>query len=92
MSAQRTYKIRRFENGQNKNGEPFKNYSITIPGAIAERLPEDMLFTVEVTDDGILLKPYTGEEEAVEMPAWAKTTPTNGKPTKRQRPEPAAAE
>jgi hypothetical protein len=65
----KAYKIRRFQNGRSASGEPFMNYSITIPSVIAEKLPNDMRFECELTDEGLLFKPVTGEN--VELPAWA---------------------
>lgn len=44
------YKIRRFQNGKNSNGEPFYNHSLTIPSEIAEHLPPDMRFEIEILD------------------------------------------
>src|SRR5690349_24950543 len=68
----KTYKIRKFQNGKNKQGVPFINYSLTIPSAVAEALPEDMQFACELTEDGILFKPTASESEAVSLPTWAK--------------------
>lgn len=47
----KAYKIRRFQNGKNGQGEPFYNHSLTIPSEIAESLPEDMRFQIEVLED-----------------------------------------
>jgi hypothetical protein len=65
-----TYKIRRFHNGKNKAGDPFINYSLTIPTKIAEQLPTDMKFTCEVTNEGLLFRPVENEAPT-ELPAWA---------------------
>ena len=46
----KSYKIRRFQNGKNAQGEPFYNHSLTIPSEIAEHLPEDMRFEIEILD------------------------------------------
>jgi hypothetical protein len=67
----KTYKIRKFQNGKNKQGQPFINYSLTIPSAVAEALPEDMQFACELTEDGILFKPTAVESEVVSLPSWA---------------------
>lgn len=98
----KTYKIRKFQNGRNKNGDPFLNFSLTIPSAIAESLPSDMQFACELTEDGILFRPATPEAEAVELPTWAQRqaeaangngshgeAETEAKP-KRQRRRPSA--
>jgi len=73
----KSYKIRKFQNGRNKDGEPFINYSLTIPSPIAEKLPEDMHFECELTDDGILFRPAVEEVVDVNLPGWAKSQ--NGK-------------
>lgn len=75
MSA-KTYKIRKFQNGRNQKGETYTNYSLTVPGPIAEHLPTEMSFTCELTEDGILFKPAHSQEESIELPSWAKA---NGK-------------
>ncbi len=67
----KTYKIRKFQNGKNKNGEPFLNFSLTIPSAIAEALPSDMQFSCELNDDGILFRPAKPDADAVSLPDWA---------------------
>lgn len=40
-------------------------YSITVPKDIAELIPDDTKFRVELTDDGILYKPVK-----TELPSW----------------------
>lgn len=50
----KAYKIRRFQNGKNASGEPFYNHSLTIPSEIAEQLPENMRFQIEILDDLVL--------------------------------------
>lgn len=86
----KTYKIRKFQNGKNKAGDPFINYSLTIPSAVAEALPEDMQFACELTDEGILFKPAQSEAETVQLPAWAKRENGNGAQASAQEPETAA--
>lgn len=74
FSNGKTYKIRTFVNGKRKNGDPFINYSLTIPVQIAEILPVDMRFTCELTDDGILFKPHKEKESrGPALPTWAVT-------------------
>lgn len=75
----RTYKIRTFQNGRNARGEPFINYSLTIPTHIAEKLPGSLRYECKLTSEGILFAPVEGEEETTpkDLPAWAKK---NGKP------------
>lgn len=68
----KAYKIRKFQNGRNREGQPFINYSLTIPSQIAEQLPESMQFECELTDEGILFRPSEPTEESVKLPEWAK--------------------
>lgn len=85
--ASRTYKIRKFTNGKSKGGAAFTNYSLTIPTPIAEKLPNDMRFECELTDEGILFRPV-GAPDAIDLPSWAKAdeaTVNGGAP--RQRPQ-----
>lgn len=93
---QRTYKIRSFSNGKNRQGEPFVNYSLTIPSQIAEKLPREMQFYCELTPDGLLFKPVPPDQEQVVLPPWAVTEngtePEKPKRTARKKPiKPAAA-
>lgn len=68
----RTYKIRRFTNGQSKGGKEFTNYSLTVPANIASQLPPDILFECALTEDGILFRPsLDGQEDQIELPTWA---------------------
>lgn len=71
--ANKTYKIRKFQNGKDKNNKPFINYSLTIPSHIAEKLPESATYACEVTNEGILFRPATQSEEQVTIPEWAKS-------------------
>ena len=68
----KTYRVRKFQNGKNKDGEPFINYSLTIPSPIAEKLPANMQYACELTDEGILFKPAEDAVEEVKLPTWAK--------------------
>jgi hypothetical protein len=77
----KTYKIRSFKNGENKEGKPFMNYSITIPANIAEVLPNDVQFTVELTEDGLLFRKADAAEEAVTVPSWAQGNGSGSKTT-----------
>jgi len=92
---QRTYKIRSFSNGKNRQGEPFVNYSLTIPSHIAEKLPREMQFYCELTEDGLLFRPVPPDQEAVVLPPWAitenGTEPEKPKRTPRKKPTKAAS-
>lgn len=97
---QRTYKIRSFSNGKNRQGEAFVNYSLTIPSHIAEKLPKGMQFYCELTDAGLLFRPVPPDQEQVALPEWAtanggdpekpKRTPRK-KPTSKPRSKPTSA-
>lgn len=54
-------------------------YSISIPEEIASRIPNDMLFKVELTEDGILLKPVMPAPPqpppAPVLPTWLAAKP-----------------
>lgn len=70
--ANRVYKIRQFINGRNRDGEPFLNYSLTVPASIVDQVPDGMQFSVSMTEDGILYRPEEVEAEPQEVPSWAK--------------------
>lgn len=78
----KTYKIRKFQNGKNRQGEPFMNYSLTIPSVIAEKLPQDMKFECHLTEEGLLFKPSTDDESSIELPSWAEVQEKSEKPRK----------
>lgn len=84
----KTYKIRRFQNGKNKAGDPFLNYSLTIPSHIAEALPDEMQFACELTEDGIVFRPATPEDAQVQLPSWAQAN-GNGEQPAAEAPTPA---
>ena len=86
------YKIRKFENGRSKkSGEAFVNYSLTVPSHIARELPEDVQFTVELSEDGILFRPATEEQLATQMPAWAANGAAKPAPKTKSKPGPDKA-
>jgi len=64
----RTYKIRKFQNGKSKEGKAFMNYSLTIPTALAEQLPEGMNFAcdflpeIQLPDDASVPEAYRGRK------------------------------
>ena len=70
----RTYKIRSFQNGQSRKGRPFINYSLTLPGEIAQHVPDDIAFTCELTEHGVLYRPVV-DQPRVTVPAWAQRRP-----------------
>lgn len=83
------YKIRKFESGTSKTGSSYVNYSVTIPREVAEKLPKDVEYECELTEDGILFRPSAQKQES-ELPKWAKDT-TNGDKPKPKRSRKAAA-
>lgn len=66
--SSRLYKIRRFSNGKNNDGEAFSNYSLTVPPQIARTIPDGVQFSAELTDSGILYRPV--ETPEVTTPTW----------------------
>ena len=100
----RTYKIRRFVNGRNSRGEPFMNYSLTVPTDTAMQLPEDLQYACELLpeiilpDDARIPEAYRGRTiQGILFQPQTSYTPElpswakaqNGKP-KRARSKPGA--
>lgn len=62
----RTYKVRKFANGKNSRGEPFMNYSLTVPTDTATQLPDDLQFAcellpeIQLPDNDSIPEPYRG--------------------------------
>lgn len=71
------YKIRKFQNGKNKKGEAFINYSLTVPSNIAREV-EDEFFAVELTKDGILFRPIDPNDDEVHIPWKSRNGKTKG--------------
>lgn len=90
----RTYKIRKFENGKNKSGDAFINYSLTLPTPTAEKVisqfGDGLEFEIELTEDGILYKPVVVEKAPDEIPFKPQTRTKAAAPAKT-KPERAAA-
>lgn len=89
-----SYKIRKFTNGKNSKGDPFTNYSLTVPAHVAKELPEDVTFSCELSEDGILFRPVAPQEAETTLPSWAKANgsvpKTEAKPKATARKAPAA--
>ena len=47
----KSYKIRRFANGKNAQGDTLYNHSITLPPGLVHQLPEDMRYEIELLED-----------------------------------------
>ncbi len=93
----RTYKLRKFRNGQTKDGTDFINYSVTLPTPIAEALieqfPDGFEFEIESTADGIVYRPVEPRDPAdTVIPTKLGKRSTNGdapaKPAARAKPGP----
>ena len=69
----RTYKISRFRS----NDGAYVGGTLTIPSDILKVIPEDSLFTVELTDEGILYRAATEETMQVKVPEWVKQNGTS---------------
>lgn len=65
-----TYKIRKLHKPGAK-GNDYEAASIAVPKEIAMVLPENVKFSVELTEDGILYKPMATPASA-ELPSWIK--------------------
>jgi hypothetical protein len=58
---------------QNGSNQAHRYYKLTLPREIADALPDDLLFTCELTDDGILYRPVTiGSLSDLDLPDWAR--------------------
>lgn len=92
----RTYKLRKFRNGQTKDGTDFINYSVTLPTPIAEALieqfPDGFEFEIESTADGIVYRPVEPRTSETVVPTKLGKRSTNGdapaKPAARAKPGP----
>lgn len=65
MSNNGPYKVRRTKQ---KNG--YVACAISIPNKLADILPEEVLFNVELTDEGILYRPVSTPALTLEAPSW----------------------
>lgn len=54
-----------------REGEEYKSYSITVPPAIAEMVPDGTMFLVEATEEGILYRRIVPKQPR-KKPSWAK--------------------
>lgn len=84
-----TYKIRKFTNGRSSAGAEFTNYSLTVPANVAKELPDDVKFSCELTEDGILFRPVKPEEIETTLPSWAARDGA-AKPAAKAKPAPKA--
>jgi hypothetical protein len=62
--------VRISQNGSNQATRYFK---LSVPREIAEALPREILYTCELTDEGLLYRPvHTQTLSDIDLPAWAK--------------------
>jgi hypothetical protein len=80
MSSNRGYKIRSYTSGHSKDGSEYKNFALTVPNDIAERVPNGMTFVPRMTNEGLLYEPV--DQAQPHLPAWARTG-KNGKKSER---------
>lgn len=65
------YKIRKISKASEKGDKKYVAASIGIPTEIADNIPDDMRFSCEPTEDGILFRPLTMAPTApADLPAW----------------------
>lgn len=70
MPATASYKLRKLKKPDTPKDQ-FDAASLAVPMDIAKMLPEDMRFTPELTDDGILYRPTrTITASSAEVPSW----------------------
>ena len=63
---------KRIRKKQQKTGKrEYVIYSIGIPAEIASKIPADMPFSVELTEEGLLFRPDNGDKQPpVTLPKW----------------------
>jgi hypothetical protein len=67
-----TYKLRKLKKPDTAEDQ-FDAASLAVPMEIAKLLPEDMRFTPELTDEGILYRPTRAiTASSIEAPKWLK--------------------
>lgn len=62
---------------QKTEGRDYTIYSIGIPAEIGSKIPADMSFTVELTEDGMLFKPVStkkSKQAPQKLPKWLETS------------------
>lgn len=69
--ANSTYKIRKLRKPGTQKGDGYEASSIAVPMEIARLLPEDVKFTAELTEEGILYRPMVSAA-STELPSWIK--------------------
>lgn len=81
-----SYRVRRLKKPDSKND--FDAASLAVPMEIATMLPENVRFSPELTDDGILYRPVKEVvSESGEIPSWitnasGESTPAKPKPAR----------
>ena len=71
MPGRKLVKIRGQKFRMKSRGKSYTSYHLSVPPDIAKKIPEAMRFTVELTNDGILFRPYKEPEKKPDpQPAW----------------------
>jgi hypothetical protein len=84
-----TYKLRKLTK---PDDESFSAASLAVPMEIAKLLPDDMRFTPELTDEGILYRPTRAiTATSIEAPSWLKDSASNSTEVKEGKPKAAQA-
>lgn len=82
MPATASYKLRKLRKPDTESDQ-FDAASLAVPMEIAKLLPEDMRFTPELTDDGILYRPTrTVASAGAEVPSWLQSNGSDKTETK----------
>jgi hypothetical protein len=64
-----TYKLKKFKAGSKANY--YGAYQLTVPVWMGKMLRQDQEFTVELTDEGILYRPFAPTEATPDtLPEW----------------------
>lgn len=67
-------KIRQTQTGASRKQV---TYRVTIPPAIAKKIDPEQEFAIEVTEDGILLRAVSGDDDSAEqLPSWMRPQST----------------
>jgi hypothetical protein len=66
-----TRRIRKRKTTSPRGKGEYTIYFISLPEEVADKVPNDMRFKVELTEDGILLKPIV-PQPTPPLPSWCK--------------------
>jgi hypothetical protein len=77
MPPTSVYKIRKLRKKEGGNERGFEACSLAVPIDVAERLSDDLKFTVELTEDGILYSPVEPTPDD-KIPSWVSQQQKSG--------------